>query len=88
MADRAVKGTVFRATGEEKQNSQSDDRQETPKGCTTDRDQCISRFYYIDYILVCCCYCVFTCDDVLYGAILPFVNMAAVFSLSSSELSD
>lgn len=29
-----------------------------------------------------------TCDDVLNGAVLPFVNVAAVFSLPSSELSD
>lgn len=31
---------------------------------------------------------VFTCDDVFYGSVLPFVNMPAVFSLFSSELSD
>lgn len=32
------------------------------------------------------CEHVFTCDDVLNGAVLPFINMATVFSLSSSEL--
>lgn len=31
---------------------------------------------------------IFTCNDVFYGAVLAFINMAAVFSLSASELSD
>lgn len=34
------------------------------------------------------CEHMYTCDDVLYGSIFPFINMAAVFSLSSSEFSD
>lgn len=35
-----------------------------------------------------CDHNMFTCDDVLYCAVLPFVNMTAVFSLSSSQFSE
>lgn len=68
MADRAVKGTAFRAAGEEetKQNLSCSSPITVSSGVT--------------------CGDVFTCDDVLDGSILSFVNMATVFSLFSSEL--
>lgn len=49
---------------------------------------CVDCVFTCVEIMFACHNSVFTCDDVLYGSILPFVNMAAIFSLSASELSD
>lgn len=69
MADRAVKGTVFRA---------ADTHTHTKKNQTV--AQTAAEMLSCDIAS--------TRNDVLDGAVFPLVNMAAVFSLSPSELCD